>query len=75
MKKHEIEINGIYAAKVSGQIAHVRITGTSYFGGWTAINIRTRRTIRIKTARRLRPISAYQLPLFCQNPKSQGAQP
>jgi len=71
MKKADVEIGGIYAAKVSGRIAHVRITGPHWFGGWTAINIRTRRCIHIKTAGRLRPISAYQLPLLNQDSKPQ----
>lgn len=66
MKKQEVEIHGIYAARVSGQLAHVRILGASPFGGWTAVNIRTRRLIRIKTARRLHRIPAYQLPLLSE---------
>jgi hypothetical protein len=54
MKKSDIHIGGIYAAKVSGSITHVRITGESRYGGWDAINVRTQRHVYIRSAARLR---------------------
>lgn len=54
MKKNEITIGGTYAAKVSGKVVPVRITAESRYGGWEAVNTQTRRTIRIRSAARLR---------------------
>jgi len=54
MKQKEIEIGGYYLAKVSEKIVIVRIERESPYGGWDAINTETRRTVRIKTAGRLR---------------------
>ena len=54
MTKKSVRVGQIYAAKVSGIISHVRIIGESPYGGWNAINIDTRRDVRIKTAGRLR---------------------
>jgi hypothetical protein len=54
MKKHEIEIGGVYVAKVSGRIAEVRIDRESPYGGWDATNLATGRAIRIRSAARLR---------------------
>ena len=54
MKKSEIQIGGLYAAKVSGQVVDVRINSESRYGGWNARSLKTGRPIRIKTAARLR---------------------
>jgi hypothetical protein len=54
MRKSEVQIGGVYAAKVSGEIVRVRIDRASPYGGWDATNLRTRRRIRIKSAQRLR---------------------
>jgi len=54
MKKHEIEIGSVYVAKVSGRIVTVRIDGESPYGGWDGTNMSTRRSIRIRSAARLR---------------------
>ena len=54
MKKNQITIGGIYAAKVSGKVVPVRITGESPYGGWDAVNTQTKRTVRIRGAARLR---------------------
>jgi len=54
MKKNEITIGGVYAAKVSGKVVPVRITGESPYGGWDAVNTQTRRAVRIRSAARLR---------------------
>ena len=54
MKKNEITIGGVYAAKVSGRIVPVLITGESPCGGWDAVNTQTKRAIRIRSAARLR---------------------
>lgn len=54
MKKKDVEVGKVYVAKVSGQLTHVRLTGESPYGGWDAVNIETKRAVRIKTAARLR---------------------
>lgn len=54
MKKAEVEIGGRYLARVSGSIEQIRITSPSQYGGWYAVNLRTGRTVRVKTAARLR---------------------
>ena len=54
MRKDEIEIDGIYAAQVSGRVVPVRITGVSIHGGWVAQNVATRHTVRVRSAQRLR---------------------
>ena len=54
MKKSEIKIGKHYTAKVSDRMTTVRIDGTSPHGGWDATNIRTGKSVRIKSAQRLR---------------------
>lgn len=54
MKKAEIEIGGVYVAKVSERIVTVRIDSMATYGGWHATNLETGRTVHIRTAARLR---------------------
>jgi len=54
MKKNEVRIGGIYAAKVSDRITEVRIDGVNPHGGWNATNLATGKKVRIKGAQRLR---------------------
>jgi len=54
MKKSEVKIGGVYAAKVSGKVVSVRITGENHRGGWDATNLVTKKNIRVKSAQRLR---------------------
>jgi len=54
MKKNEIEIGGMYTAKVSNRIVKVRIDSANTHGGWNATNTATGKRIRIKSAQRLR---------------------
>lgn len=54
MLKKEVEIGGVYRAKVSNEIVLVRIIGVSPYGGWSARNLKTNRVIRIKSAQKLR---------------------
>ena len=54
MKKSEINIGGIYVAKVTGKLARIRIDRENARGGWDATNLETKRRVRIKSARRLR---------------------
>jgi len=54
MKKHEVQIGETYVAKVSGILAPVKITGVCPHGGWDAVNVKTGRQVRVKSAMRLR---------------------
>jgi hypothetical protein len=54
MKKTQVHIGRTYVTKVSGQLAQVRIDRENPHGGWDAINVSTRRMVRIKSAQRLR---------------------
>ena len=54
MRKAEVVIGAVYAVKVSGGIAPVKIVGESRYGGWDGINRRTGRAVRIRGAARLR---------------------
>ena len=56
MNKKEIKIGQVYIAKVSGELASVRITGelAPPRSGWIGINLATNRGVHIKSAARLR---------------------
>jgi len=71
MKKEQVKIGQVYAAKVTGKIVPVRITGESPHGGWDAINVRTNRPVRIKSAQRLR--SRISVPGADETPKAERA--
>ena len=54
MKKADVKIGGVYAAKVSGNLVRVRIDREVAYGkGWEGTNLATGRQVRIKTAARL----------------------
>src|SRR3954447_7095298 len=58
MKKGQVKIGKTYAAKVSGGVAPVRITEEVWAGelhkGWKGVNTETGRSVRVKSAQRLR---------------------
>ncbi len=54
MRKDQVQIGKTYAVKVSGRITYVRIVGESPYGGWNGVNVDTKKSVRIKTAARLR---------------------
>jgi hypothetical protein len=55
MKKDEVQIGGVYSAKVSDKTVDVRIDAENAHGGWDATNLSTGKKVRIKTAARLQP--------------------
>ena len=60
MKKHEVKLGSEYIANVSGKLAHVRIDRENPHGGWDATNLATKKSVRIKSAQRLRaPAGAF----------------
>jgi hypothetical protein len=54
MKKSEVQIGGVYTAKVSDKLVQVRIDRTNRHGGWEATNLSTGKQVRIKSPARLR---------------------
>ncbi len=57
MKKSEVKVGEVYRCKVSGNIVDVRITAENPRGGWDAVNVATKREVRIKSAQRLRGLA------------------
>ena len=56
MKKNEVQVGGVYSAKVSDKLVEVRIDAESRHGGWEATNLATNKKVRIKSAQRLRAV-------------------
>lgn len=56
MKKTDVKLGEVYEAKVSGIRTRVRLDRESQYGGWDATNLLTGRTVRIRTAARLRRV-------------------
>jgi hypothetical protein len=54
MKKAQVSVGKTYAVKVSDRIVPVTLTEESPYGGWNGRNEATGRTVRIRTAARLR---------------------
>ncbi|MGQ9636013.1 MAG: winged helix-turn-helix domain-containing protein, partial [Bryobacteraceae bacterium] len=54
MNKNDVQLGGVYAAKVSNRLVQVRIDGENRHGGWDATNLATGKKVRIKSAQRLR---------------------
>jgi len=70
MKRKDVKIGDIYACKVSGALASVRIDRESPYGGWDATNLKTKRGVRIRSAQRLRfPLSDAQVRLLTHKSK------
>ncbi len=54
MKKQQVQIGQLYAAKITNKVVPVRITAEHKDGGWVGVNTQTNREVRIKTAQKLR---------------------
>ena len=54
MKKDEVRIGGVHAAKVSDRMVTVRLESENPHGGWNGTNLKTGKAVRIKSAQRLR---------------------
>jgi len=54
MKKTDVKIGGTYLVKVASNLVPVKITREHDKGGWEGSSVKTGKTIRIKTAQRLR---------------------
>ena len=60
MKKNEVQVGGVYSAKVSDKMVEVRIDAENRHGGWDATNLATNKKVRIKSAQRLRAVVAAE---------------
>lgn len=54
MLKKDVLIGRTYAVKVSERIAPVRLDSASPHGGWNGTNLTTGRSVRIRSAAKLR---------------------
>ena len=54
MKKNDVQIDETYLVKVANNLVPVKITHTHDAGGWVGVSQKTGKTIRIKSAQRLR---------------------
>lgn len=73
MKKDEIEVGGVYEAKVSDCIVAVRIDSVHSSRGWNATNTKTGKRIHVKSAQRLRrPVPVAEAP---NSPKTARSTP
>ena len=57
MKKANVEIGKTYIVKVSGSETRVRLDRESQYGGWDGTNLATGRSVRVRTAARLRRLA------------------
>ncbi len=67
MKKADVTLGKTYTAKVTDRIVPVRIDRENPQGGWDGTNLKTKKKIRIKSARRLRGV-------YCSDADVQPAQ-
>jgi hypothetical protein len=54
MRQREVVLGATYSAQVSGRVVPVRILRESPYGGWDGENVWTGRSVRIRSAQRLR---------------------
>ncbi len=54
MKKNEVKVGGVYLAKVTNKVVPVKITSENPSGGYHGLNLKTGKTIKLKSAQRLR---------------------
>lgn len=54
MKKDNVKVGQIYAARVSGNVVPVRLDKVNPHGGWDGTNLTTKKPVRIKSSQRLR---------------------
>ena len=54
MKKDNVKLGSVYAAKVSGEVVPVRLDKVNAHGGWDGTNMTTHKHVRVMSAGRLR---------------------
>jgi hypothetical protein len=54
MKKESVKLGCTYVVKVSGKVAPVKLTAVNPHGGYDGLNMTTKKTVRVRSAGRLR---------------------
>ena len=54
MKMNDVKIGGEYEARIAGGTMQVRILAEKAFGGWSALNLATKKKVFVPLARQLR---------------------
>jgi hypothetical protein len=54
MKANDVKIGGEYEARIAGETMQVRILAEKTSGGWTALNLATKKKVIVPLARQLR---------------------
>ena len=54
MKMNDVKIGGEYEARIAGETMQVRILAEKASGGWTALNLETKKKVFVPLARQLR---------------------
>ena len=64
MKKDQVQVGGRYMVEVSGAVVPVELIEEKWSGdkhvGWVGKNVQTGRSVRIKSAQRLRAVAAKE---------------
>lgn len=69
MRKKEVQVGLCYWAKVSGRMVPILLTSELSAGrGWQARNLLTDRTVRIRTAARLKRLVSQNEPIEARRP-------
>ncbi len=58
MKKNDVKVGDVYNCKISGNVVPVRIDGENPRGGWDGTNLKTKKSVRIRSAQRLQDKAA-----------------
>ena len=63
MRKEQVEINGIYLAKISGRLRPVKVLAPlDDLGGWVVMNVVSGRILHFRSSRRLwRKLDEHEL--------------
>lgn len=74
MLKEAAHIGAIYVVKISGRLTRVQLIAESRYGGWDGRNLATGRTVRIRSARKLRRVLQCQGDSQCTAMPVRGSQ-
>ncbi len=61
MKKNDVKIGDVYNCKISGNVVPVRIDSENPRGGWDGTNLTTKKSVRIRSAQRLRDKATHDV--------------
>ena len=74
MKKENVKLGCVYACKVSGEVQPVRLDKENPHGGFDGMNMRTRKSVRVKSTQRLRGLWPKKtMPIVTDEPAPEPA--